>query len=103
MNERRLMLDDIFRTQILGSNNVYFQPPESVKMQYPAIRYELSHIEMDYADDRPYTSAKRYSVTIIDKNPDSFLPKLMTALPFCSFDRFYTASNLNHWVFNLYF
>lgn len=103
MNDRRLMLDDILRTQILGSDNVYFQPPESVKMSYPAIRYELSRIDLQYADDRPYMSAKRYSVTIIDKNPDSFLPDLITALPFCSFNRFYTADNLNHWVFDLYF
>lgn len=103
MNERRLMLDDIFRTQVLGTDHVYFQPPESVKMQYPAIRYELNNIDMNYADDRPYMSAKRYSVTLIDKNPDSFLPDLITTLPFCSFSRFYTADNLNHWVFNLYF
>ena len=102
MNDR-LLLDDIFRTQILGSDNVYFQRPSSVVMQYPAIKYELNDISMDYADDRPYTTAKRYSVTIIDKNPDSILPDLMTALPFCSFDRFYTADNLNHWVFNLFY
>ena len=29
-----------FLCEILGSRNVYFQPPESVKMKYPAIVYE---------------------------------------------------------------
>lgn len=101
--DRRLMLDDIFRTQILGSDNVYFQPPANVRMQYPAIKYELSGISVGHADDRPYRSAKKYQVTIIDRNPDSFLPDMVQALPFCSFDRHYAADNLNHWVFSLYF
>ena len=26
--------------EVLGSKNVYFQPPESVKMKYPAIVYQ---------------------------------------------------------------
>ena len=27
--------------EILGSNNVYFQPPDNLKMVYPCIRYRL--------------------------------------------------------------
>lgn len=100
---RREMLGDIFRDQILGSSNVYFQPPESVKMHYPAIVYSLDDIANTYADDRPYLSARRYKVTIIDRNPDSILPGLMNALPFCDFDRAYATDGLNHWVFSLYF
>ena len=100
---RREMLGDIFRDQILGSSNVYFQPPESVKMRYPAIVYSLDDITNTFADDRPYLSAKRYKVTIIDRNPDSILPDLMNALPFCNFNRTYTSDGLNHWVFSLYF
>ena len=100
---RRIMLGDIFRDQILGSDNVYFQPPESVHMHYPAIVYELSDIMNVYADDRPYLSARKYKVTIIDRNPDSILPSLMTALPFCDFDRMYAKDGLNHWVYSLYF
>ena len=100
---RRLLLDDIFRTQILGSNNVYFQPPESVKMRYPAIKYSLDNVQNTYADDLPYLSAKRYKVTIIDRDPDSLLPGLMNSLPFCRMDRWYAADNLNHWVFTIYY
>lgn len=100
---RREMLGDIFRDQILGSSNVYFQPPESVKMHYPAIVYSLDDITNTFADDIPYFSAKRYKVTIIDRDPDSFLPDLMNALPFCTFDRMYTSDGLNHWAFSLYF
>ena len=88
---------------ILGSGFVYFQPPESVRMTYPCMVYSLDHIAVNHADDKPYRNTKRYSVTIIDKDPDSGIPDRMLVLPMCSFDRFYTADNLNHWVFHLYY
>ena len=34
---------------LLGSRNVYYQPPESVKMNYPAIVYALEDIENTFA------------------------------------------------------
>ena len=67
--ERRLELHEILCT-ILGSRNVYFQPPESIKMNYPAIVYGLDDIDNQYANDGVYLSHRRYSVTVIDKNPD---------------------------------
>ena len=30
--------------ELLGFRHVYYQPPESVKMEYPAIRYSKSMI-----------------------------------------------------------
>ena len=58
---------------LLGSRNVYYQPPESVKMNYPAIVYALEDIENTFADDGVYLSNRKYLVTVIDKNPDSLL------------------------------
>ena len=88
---------------ILGSNFVYFQPPESIKMTYPCIVYALDSVHTRHADDKPYLKSKRYILTIIDKDPDSIIPDKMLTLPMCGFNRMYTADNLNHWVFNLYF
>ena len=34
---------------ILGSGNVYFQPPENLKMRYDCIVYERSEIETVHA------------------------------------------------------
>lgn len=31
--------------ELLGSRHVYFQPPESVKMEYPAIKYSMTGIK----------------------------------------------------------
>lgn len=99
---RRLKLHEVL-VGILGSRNVYFQPPADYKMKYPCIVYERSQIETDFADNLPYNFRDRYQVTVIDKDPDSDLPRKIAALPMCAHDRHYTANNLHHDVFNLYF
>lgn len=83
--------------------NVYFQPPPTVQMEYPCIVYNRDNVNMDYADDQPYKHRIRYQVTIIDRDPDSPIPAKVAALPLCSFDRFFTADNLNHDVYKLFF
>lgn len=90
--------------ELLGSTNVYFQPPESVKMKYPCIVYKRSSGETLYADDLPYRFTQSYDVTIIDQDPDSGLPRLLaTSFPMIRFNRHYTAENLNHDTFVLYY
>lgn len=100
--DKRIRLQQIFE-HILGSRNVYYQPPASVCMEYPAIVYSRDDIENFHANNRVYTQATAYSVTVIDRNPDSIYVKKVSKLPLCSFDRHYVADNLNHDVFTLYF
>lgn len=88
---------------LLGSRNVYFQPPESKKIDYPAIVYGLDDIENVHADDGVYLSYKKYWVNVIDKNPDSEFIDKVAKLQTCQFDRHYTSENLNNWRFSLYF
>lgn len=89
--------------KILGSRNVYFQPPSSVRMQYPAIKYSTKDIEKRHADDCAYRKLPSYELILIDKNPDSkFIEKILD-LPYCNYDRHYEFDNLNHDVFTLYF
>lgn len=88
---------------VLGSRNVYFQPPENLNLKYPCIIYELSDIRTVKADNIGYLKIKRYSVTVIDEDPDSEIPNAVLELPYCSFDRWFATSDLNHWVFSLYF
>lgn len=88
---------------ILGSNNVYYQPPESVKMSYPAIVYSRNNIDNAFADNNVYKQENRYSVTVIDSNPDSSIVRGISLLPRCRFDRHYTSNNLNHDVFSIYY
>lgn len=88
---------------ILGSANVYFQPPPTVTMKYPCIVYEWSSNATKFADDNPYSHTRKYTVTAIDTNPDSAIPDKLSALPMSSFDRPFTTNNLRHYVFTIYY
>jgi hypothetical protein len=85
------------------TENVYFQPPNSIQIQYPCIMYERNGSELEHANNRLYRHTKRYQVTVIDRNPDSELSDRVIALPLCSFDRYFVADDLNHYVFTLFF
>ena len=89
--------------ELLGSRNVYYQPPASLRMQYPAIVYSRSKIENEFANNLVYKRAVAYDVTVIDKNPDSEIVEKVSFLPLCKHDRHYTSDNLNHDVFTLYY
>lgn len=99
--ERRLKLQGLLE-KILGSRNVYFQPPDNVQMIYPAIVYELDDISHLHANNKPYTKDPAYLATLIDENPDSKFVEELDSLPKCSFERFYKVNNLNHWVYRIY-
>ena len=88
--------------EILGSRNVYYQPPPSVKMDYPAIRYSKNDIEGRYANDKIYSKLTRYEIIVIDKRPDNSVIDKLLELRYCSYDRHYVADNLNHDVFAIY-
>lgn len=87
---------------ILGSRNVYYQPPSSIKMQYPAIVYSRSDIVNSHADNAAYIQNTSYKITVIDENPDSEIVKRLSLVPCCRYDRHFKSDNLNHDVFTLY-
>ncbi len=99
---KRLKLNEVL-CDILGSRNVYYQPPETVKMKYPAIVYSRNSIENVYGDNSSYIQNWAYTITLIDKNPDSEFVEKLAILPMCRFVRNYQTDNLNHDVFLLYF
>ncbi len=95
MNDGRLKLHaDLL--QILGSNNVYFQPPESTKITYPAIIYSRSDIEKTHAADNVYGQNIKYKVTVVDHDPDSEIVERLLAFKFAVFDRHFVVNGLNH-------
>lgn len=102
METRRLELHEKL-CDILGTRNVYFQPPEGFKMRYPAIVYELSGVPGLYANGGVYLTGRRYTVTAIDSDPDSSLVEKLAMLPTSRFDRHFKSDNLNHWVFTLHY
>lgn len=87
----------------IGNKNVYFQPPESLRMTYPCIRYEYSNLDTKYADNKPYRHEICYKITYIDKNPDNTNWLKIANLPKVKFDRPFISDVLYHWVFIIYF
>ena len=97
----RLDLHEKFLS-VLGSNNVYFQPPESIKIKYPAIIYSLDNIKTGYADNEKRYMFDRYRVTLVDPNPDNeFIDKIMR-LPYSEFNNHFVTSGLHHYNFTIY-
>lgn len=97
---RRLELHALLKTIC---DNVYFQAPESLKMVYPAIRYEVYNIRNIHADNIVYQQMTAYRVTVIDRNPDSMIADAVSKLQYCAFNQFYASEGLNHFVFTLYY
>lgn len=97
-DELQYILEDI-----LGSTEVYFQPPATLKMHYPAIVYSLTDIDDFKADNIRYVHHKAYMVTVIDKDPDSVIADKVSDLELCKFDRAYASDHLNHFVFRIFY
>ena len=87
----------------LGSRNVYYQPPASVTMNYPAIVYSKSGIKTEKADNQLYAKTARYSITVVDRRPDNPIIDELLTWPYCIYDRHYVSDNLNHDTLTLYY
>ena len=82
---------------ILGTRNVYFQPPESIKLSYPCIVYSRFSIDKMNANDSLYKKTNGYEVIVIDRDPDSDISdRILEHFSMCRFDREYTTENLYH-------
>ena len=107
MARSRLDLHNIF-VDFLGTKGqvktrVYFQPPATIVLEYPCIIYKRSNRKDFFSSDRNYIGMKQYSVTVVDKNPDSLIPDKMLELPHCSFSTHFAVDGLNHDVYTIYY
>ena len=88
---------------LIGSRNVYFDPPQSVRMKYPAIVYSRNGIDNLHANNLVYGQFNSYSLTVIDEHPDGELYRKVSKLPRCKWNRHFKSDNLNHDEFTLYY
>ena len=99
---RRIELDNKF-AEMLGNDNVYFQPPSNVRMKYPAIVYTRLGIEPIRADDGVHKLSTEYEVVVIDPAPNSRLVYELAVFPHSRHTRHYEQDNLNHDAFRIYY
>lgn len=89
---------------LLGSKNVYYQPPETVKLSYPCIVYFKDGDSVMHADNKSYIEFNRYTVTHIGHDPDTDIcHRMLERFDRCRYDRRFTADNLTHDTFDLYY
>ena len=82
---------------------VWFQPPSSVYLAYPCIIYNLSGKDTLHADNNKYRAFNKYSVTVINHDPESSLLADIEELPYCSYDRCFSVDGLYHTTYTLYY
>lgn len=94
---------------VLGTENekesrVYFDPPQSLNMKYPCIRYNKTAPRLHRANNGIYCLTPGYEVTVIDTDPDSVIADtILSRIQECSIERYYTADNLHHTVLKIYY
>ena len=99
---QRLDLQTIL-SEIPGVVDAHFQPDQNIRMVYPCIVYERSGSHVEYANNSKYWQKKRYSVTVIARDPDSPIVDIVESLPYTEVDRFFVRDGLNHTVFQTFF
>lgn len=87
---------------LLGSRNVYFQPPTGTKLNYPCIVYSLATANDVHADNHIYRRLYRYTLVYITKDPDDPRRDTIDDLQYCSFDRTVVNDNLYHFYYTIY-
>jgi hypothetical protein len=59
-------------------------------------------MDTKFAGNLPYRVSARYTVTVIDQDPDSEIPMKVAQLPMCTHSAFFVAEQLNHNVFDIF-
>lgn len=100
----RLDFQNVLETLVTDvGGHVYFQPPDNVAMQFPAIVYNRDYKNDQHADNVLYSQTWRWLVTVIDRDPDSPIPDRVAELPMSKYVRHYTTQGLNHDVYYVYY
>lgn len=94
---RQLLLDVL--EEAGETAKLYYQSPESVKLEYPCVIYKMGTFDSRYADNSPYKIVVRFDVTYITRSPTSKIPSLLVTKPGMAFDRYYVADNLHHYAY----
>lgn len=89
--------------ELLGSDNVYYEPPESFKMKYPCLVYTRENMSLRRADNKIYSSETEYQITYISRTPDDdFIDAMIDHFGDVSHSRHFVSDKLHHDVFYIY-
>ena len=83
-------------------DTVYFQPPSSIRINYPCIVYNRSTDYINRANNSLYMKEKLYRVTVMDKNPDSDIADRLQELPWAVIISRDVIDNIYQTTLNIY-
>lgn len=100
IEEDRMILGS-FLENILGTKNIYFQPPDNIQINYPCIIFERTDVDSKKANNSVFIQQYRYKILVISKNPDELVLNKLSNIPNCSYEQHYIMNNLHHDVYSL--
>lgn len=83
-------------------NHVSFQPNEESQLLYPHIVYSRDPAWKVHADNVRFTHRDKYTMTYIDRKPDSLVFDELEKRPYCLHQASFVEDGLYHHVFDLY-
>lgn len=91
-------------SELMEGNMVKFQPPPGYQLTYPCLVYNISSGTTRFAENMPYLFTRRYTLTLMDRNPDSiFFDRIAKAFPMITVDRCFSTQGIHHFVYTLYY
>ncbi len=93
---------DLHNVLLSICNNVYFQPPENIKLIYPAIIYGRANIDNIKANNENYMVNRIYEITLINADPNTDMVGKINKLKYCKHVRSFKSNNMNHDVYKIY-
>lgn len=107
MGKRRIDLHQKFRALKDASGkpiHVYYEPPESIKLEYPCIIYSKGRGETVFGNDMPYVFTNAYDVLYVTTDPDDPLPdQIALSFQMITHKRHYVYENLHHDSYTIYY
>ncbi len=100
--ELHSILEDILERNGL-EKNVYFQPPETLKMNYPCIVYHRQYLTGTPADNQKYLIDRQYRIIYIDRSPISDVIDSLLSLKYCRYMSHSVVDGLNQDAFEIYY
>ena len=100
---KRLEFHQLLVSAMGEGYKVYFQPPETVKMQYPCVVYHRRYLDSNNADNIKYLTTRQYQVILISRDPDDDGVDKLFNLPYSHYLSHSVVDNLYHDAFEIYY
>lgn len=90
--------------ELLGNANVYFQPPENVKIKYPCIIYSKNAPRTRSSENKTYLVFDYYEIQLIEREAETDMDaKMLDHFSMIRVGRKYVYENLYHTTYSLYY